>query len=175
MIVGSGDDEIRVICILDDDVAFVLRSHVRRCDYVCSWSYARSLHNTGRYGGKHNTGRYGDYSFTIKPHAGTKRAVTVERIAHNAWYKCCPRKYTPCVEKSISWVEKLHGKVTLHLIHIGLRVLWNWTLSFLSTEKQTAQYKIMKLWCSCSFCNSRNMRCFMHKTTQSSWRMGEPE
>ena len=30
MIVGSGDDEIRVICILDDDVAIVLESHVRR-------------------------------------------------------------------------------------------------------------------------------------------------
>ena len=36
MIVGSGDDEIRVICILDDDVAIVLGLHVRRGDYYAA-------------------------------------------------------------------------------------------------------------------------------------------
>ena len=43
----SRDNEIRVICVLDNDVAIVLRSHVGRSNDVCGWPYAGSLHNTG--------------------------------------------------------------------------------------------------------------------------------
>ena len=47
----SRDNEIRVICVLDNDVAIVLRSHVGRSHDVCGWPYAGSLHNTGGDGG----------------------------------------------------------------------------------------------------------------------------
>ena len=47
----SRDNEICVICILDNDVAIVLRSHVGRSNDLCGWPYAGSLHNTGGYGG----------------------------------------------------------------------------------------------------------------------------
>ena len=40
MVVGSGNDEIGIICILDEDVASVPRSHVRRSDDIGGWSYA---------------------------------------------------------------------------------------------------------------------------------------